>query len=246
LQSVIESSKMNKKIIHLKETDSTNLYLRDLRSDESIDMTIVTTDYQTAGRGQGSHTWESEPNKNLLFSVRIHPTMVPVMKQFLLAEAGALALKEALEAYVPEGITMKWPNDIYYLDKKISGTLIETTVTQKGLKSCIFGVGINVNQEKFYSDAPNPISLRNILGHDVSREELFDKIVAAMEKYFCMTFNGGYTDIAALYHQGLYHRTGYHTFKTNDGDMEAELVEVEDDGHLVLHDREGHIVRVER
>ena len=213
---------MKKKIIHLKETDSTNSYIRNLNDDENIDLMLVTADNQTAGRGQGSHTWESEADKNLLFSVRIHPVMVPVTRQFLLAEAGALALKEALEAYVPDGITMKWPNDIYHLDRKISGTLIETSVTRQGLRSCIFGVGINVNQQKFISDAPNPVSLRNILGHDVSREKLLDKVIAAMEKYFRMAFNGDYADIAALYHQGLYHRTGYHTFKTDDGDIEAD------------------------
>lgn len=237
---------MRRKTIRLDETDSTNRYLRELPVDENTDMTVVTADYQTAGKGQGSHTWESERGKNLLFSVRIHPTMVPVARQFVLAEAGALALKEALETYVADGITMKWSNDVYHLDKKISGTLIETTVTPQGLHSCIFGVGVNVNQRIFASDVPNPVSLSLILGRDIDREQVLERIIASMEKYFSMAFDGRYGEISAMYHEGLYHRHGYHIFNTPDGDVEAAIVEVEDDGTLVLHDRRGDFIRVKK
>lgn len=169
-------------IVRLEETDSTNTYLRQHASQMEAWMTVVTAEYQTAGRGQGVHTWESNRSENLLFSVLTHPVMVPVRSQFLLSEAGALALKEVLDGYT-DGITLKWPNDIYWNDRKLSGTLIETSIGGGRIKNCVFGIGLNVNQKTFESDAPNPVSLAQILGHDIDREQLFKQIVAAFEKY---------------------------------------------------------------
>lgn len=121
---------MEEKIIRLKEIDSTNRFLRELKDEQEDEMVVAVADFQTAGKGQGSHTWESEAGKNLLFSIKVHPRWVPVRQQFLLSMAGAIAIKEALETYV-DGITLKWPNDVYWNDKKISGTLIETSIDSR-------------------------------------------------------------------------------------------------------------------
>ena len=96
------------KVVRLDSVDSTNAYLRTYTPAEDEPMTVVVADYQTAGKGQGTNTWESEAGKNLLFSVLVHPTMLPVRSQFLLSEAGALALKEALADYVKDDIRLKW------------------------------------------------------------------------------------------------------------------------------------------
>lgn len=106
-----------KKIIRLKEVDSTNTFLKNLDTYDEDALTIAIADYQTSGRGQGVHTWESEPGKNLLFSMMMCPKWVPLRQQFLLSEAGALAVKDALDSYT-DGITLKWPNDVYWYDKK--------------------------------------------------------------------------------------------------------------------------------
>ncbi len=225
-------------IIRLEETDSTNTYLRQHASQMEAWMTVVTAEYQTAGRGQGVHTWESNRSENLLFSVLTHPVMVPVRSQFLLSEAGALALKEVLDGYT-DGITLKWPNDIYWNDRKLSGTLIETSIGGGRIKNCVFGIGLNVNQKTFESDAPNPVSLAQILGHDIDRELLFKQIVAAFEKYYRMLENGQYDAISALYHEALYRRQGFYMYEDGDGRFEGAIVEVGDDGLLVLRDRDG-------
>ena len=225
-------------IIRLEETDSTNTYLRQHASQMEAWMTVVTAEYQTAGRGQGVHTWESNRSENLLFSVLTHPVMVPVRSQFLLSEAGALALKEVLDGYT-DGITLKWPNDIYWNDCKLSGTLIETSIGGGRIKNCVFGIGLNVNQKTFESDAPNPVSLAQILGHDIDREQLFKQIVAAFEKYYRMLENGQYDAISALYHEALYRRQGFYMYEDGDGRFEGAIVEVGDDGLLVLRDRDG-------
>lgn len=231
---------MKKKIIRLKETDSTNRYLRELPENGDKEIVIAVADYQSAGKGQGSHTWESEDGKNLLFSIKVHPRWVPVRQPFLLSMAEALALKDALDSYV-DGITLKWPNDVYWKDMKISGTLIETSIDSKGIKTCIFGTGININQTKFYSDAPNPVSLCQILGHEVDREEVLQRVIAAFEQYYELLRRADYMDVSGIYHMALYRRKGFHRYEDADGEFEGAFVEVEDDGHLILHDKQGVI-----
>ena len=231
---------METKMIRMQEVDSTNTFLKNLKTYDADALTVAVADHQTAGRGQGTHTWESEPGKNLLFSLLTCPTWVPVRQQFLLSEAGALAVKDALDTYT-DGITLKWPNDVYWNDKKISGTLIETSIDSKGIKRCIFGIGININQMEFRSDAPNPVSLAQILGHEVDREEVLLKIIEAFKKYYELLRRADYMDVSGIYHLSLYRRKGFHRYEDADGEFEGAFVEVEDDGHLILHDKKGMI-----
>ena len=224
----------------MQEVDSTNRFLREMKECEEDTLTIAVADYQSAGKGQGTHTWEGEAGKNLLFSMMVNPRWVPVRQQFLLSEAGALAIKEALDDYT-EDITLKWPNDVYWNDKKISGTLIETSIDSKGIKRCIFGIGININQLEFKSDAPNPVSLAQILGHEVDREEVLQKIIEAFDRYYELLRRADYQDVSGIYHLSLYRRKGYHWYEDKDGKFEGAFVEVEDDGHLILHDKKGVI-----
>ena len=231
---------METKIIRLKDVDSTNRYLKELSDENEAEMTVVVADYQSAGKGQGAHTWESEAGKNLLFSIKVHPHWVPVRRQFVLSMVGALAIKEALDSYT-DGITLKWPNDVYWNDKKISGTLIETAIDSKGIKTCIFGVGVNINQMLFTSDAPNPVSLAQILGHEVDKEEVLQKIIEAFQRYYELLRRADYMDVSGIYHLALYRRKGYYEYEDKDGKFEGAFVEVEDDGHLILHDKKGVI-----
>ena len=145
---------MNIHHIRLEEVDSTNNYLQGYRPSPGEDVTIVWTEVQTAGRGCDTNSWECEPYANLAFSVLFHPKRIPAASQFIISMANALALRDALSAYV-EGITVKWPNDIYWKDYKMAGTLIEPSLQQGHVGRCIIGTGINVNQKQFLSDAPS-------------------------------------------------------------------------------------------
>ena len=229
-------------ITWLDEVGSTNDYMRQQNATSNERLCVVAADFQRKGRGQGSNTWESEPGKNLLFSIMTHPTMVPIRTQFLLSMAGALALKQALDAYT-DSISLKWPNDVYWHDRKISGTLIETSIANGHIKDCVFGVGLNVNQMQFCSDAPNPISLAQIVGHEIDRRTLLNDILTAFDQYYRWIENGQYADLSACYHAALYRRKGFHTYRdtaTNET-FEAAIIEVEDDGTLVLRTPDGHI-----
>lgn len=232
---------MEIKIIRLDETDSTNRFLHDYVPEEGEDIVVAVAGHQTAGRGQGNNSWESEPGKNLLFSILAHPTYVIPSRQFIISMATALALRDVLTQEAGKGISIKWPNDIYWHDKKISGTLIETAVCRQGIKRCIIGIGININQEVFHSDAPNPVSLRNITGHDTERESILQAIINRFCFYMGMVERGESAAIISLYHKALYRKEGFHAYCDSNGMFDAEIKDIEENGRLLLRDRNGRL-----
>ena len=161
---------------HIDETDSTNRWLR-----EHLEVDVVVADFQTAGRGCGTNQWEAERGKNLLFSLLLHPHDVQAKDQFRISMAVSIALREMLAQYA-DGFTVKWPNDIYWRDSKICGILIENRLQGSRIKDSIVGIGLNVNQTKFRSDAPNPVSLCQIVGHEVDRDSLLTDFLRLLER----------------------------------------------------------------
>lgn len=137
------------KMIELDAIVSTNSFLRDYRPLQPVDITLVTAEYQTAGRGQGTNRWESERGKNLLFSLLVNPASLPAAQAFVLSEAIALSIREAITPFIREEVTIKWPNDIYVGDCKIAGILIENTLQGSAVARSIIGCGVDVNQETF-------------------------------------------------------------------------------------------------
>lgn len=221
-------------IIHLTNITSTNDYLLSLKSQEDI---VAVSDYQTSGKGMGTNRWESEPGKNLLFSILIHPTWIPVNQQYLLSMAEAIALCDTLRE-VTDDITIKWPNDIYWKDKKISGTRIDVNLSGGILADMVIGTGINVNQTEFLSDAPNPVSLKQITGREHDREALLKDILKRFQPLQQMLKDGGTEEIVRLYHERLYRKEGIHGYKDANGTFMAAIDYVEPSGilHLTLED----------
>ena len=221
-------------IIHLTNITSTNDYLLSLKSQEDI---VAVSDYQTRGKGMGTNRWESEPGKNLLFSILIHPTWIPVNQQYLLSMAEAVALCDTLRE-VTYDITIKWPNDIYWKDKKISGTRIDVNLSGGILADMVIGTGINVNQTEFLSDAPNPVSLKQITGREHDREALLKDILKRFQPLQQMLKDGGTEEIVRLYHERLYRKEGMHGYKDANGTFMAAIDYVEPSGilHLTLED----------
>lgn len=233
---------MDIKIIRLDETDSTNRYLRDYRGEEGSVMTVVAASHQTAGRGQGANTWESEAGQNLLFSIRTYPEALAAKRQFVMLEAGALAVRDALAQYAG-GFTVKWPNDVYHGDMKISGTLSECTVADGLVGTCIMGIGININQRRFVSDAPNPVSLAAIVGYRVGLDGVLDDVLRRFSVYFGMINSGEYDAVHDKYRACLYHSEGLYAYRDAAGEFVADVENVEPDGHLVLRRTDGSLSR---
>lgn len=221
---------------YIKQVNSTNIYIRQLlREKDLAEGYTVRTDFQTAGKGQPGNSWESESGKNLLFSVLLFPTTIPIEEQFILSQIVSLAIKSALDKYAV-GFSIKWPNDIYYQDKKIAGILIENSIQGASLKHSILGVGLNLNQKTFKSDAPNPISLRQIIGKSVARKNILEEI---LEEIMSLYVSLAKEKIRELYFQQMYRNAGFYPFKADGLTFEAQIVSVENDGKLVLSSRNG-------
>ena len=227
---------MEYKIVHIEETDSTNRWLK-AHGEGTM---VVVADYQTAGKGCGTNSWESERGKNLTFSMLIHPTDIPASQQFRITEIVSVALCEVLEQYLSSRSTLhaplsiKWPNDIYVGDNKICGILIENRLQGAVIKDAIIGIGLNVNQQRFVSDAPNPVSLCQLLGHEVDREALLHDIL----RRFCDNLTH-WESLHDTYCALLYRREGFHRYEDQNGILEAKLVTVTPNGRLVLEEHNG-------
>ena len=222
---------MNFNIIHIEETDSTNRWLKECH--KGIDPIVAWAEYQTAGKGCGSNSWESERGKNLTFSMLIHPEEIPANEQFRITEITSVALCETLEKYLDEKVEIKWPNDIYVGDKKICGMLIENQLQGSKIKSCVIGIGLNVNQQQFMSDAPNPVSIFQLTGKENDREHLLNDFLSAFEG----TYNSKTT--CFTYRERLFRRGKDGLYRDKTSCFTATLSDVLPDGRLVLQDKNG-------
>lgn len=225
------------RIHRIKEVGSTNDHVKTLTCHKG-QMIVAVAEKQTAGRGQGGNKWESEDGKNLMFSIKAMPESLPAGRQFALLAAGALSVCEALSAYGP-GFTVKWPNDIYHGDHKISGTLIETRLRGGRVEEFVLGIGVNVNQQRFVSDAPNPISLYHVVGSECDREILLHKMLELWCRYYRSIIRGEDHIVMSRYRCRMYRATGQHPFEDADGVFKAEIMDVASDGRLVLRTAEG-------
>jgi BirA family biotin operon repressor/biotin-[acetyl-CoA-carboxylase] ligase len=217
------------RIISIKETDSTNRKIKEQAVDEDA-MTVLVAERQTAGKGCGTNSWESEPHKNLTFSIRYCPEDVEARRQFVISMQISVAIHRAMMDFgVPT--TIKWPNDIYWNDKKLAGILIENQLQGSHIRDSIIGIGLNVNQRTFLSDAPNPVSMSQILSRHLQLNEILQRII--------FHFQNAEKDIAAVYRSLLYRKTGMHEYSDSKGNFIAEIVGVADDGLLSLRDSRG-------
>ena len=233
------------RIIRIDETDSTNRWMKELiqlhPSEETQHEMVVVCDYQTAGRGCGSNSWEAEQGKNLLMSVLMHPKKVSARTQFIITQIVSVALCRTIETVIgsEHRVTIKWPNDIYVGDKKISGVLIENSIEGRRIKDCIIGIGLNVNQTEFRSDAPNPVSIAQLTGKEMDRDEVLNTFLEELSKQ-CENRN-----IHRDYLRKMYRCDGMYPFETEGTRFMARVAGVNDDGRLMLEDENGiaHLFR---
>lgn len=229
------------KPIYIPQTISTNVSLAEICSKGYTEnLTSVYSSFQTDGRGQRGNKWESEDGKNLLFSFVIFPKGLPAKEHFILLQITALALFDTLTEYT-DGISIKWPNDIYWMDKKICGTLIENDLSGMNIERSISGTGVNLNQKIFRSGAPNPVSLSQITGEEYDIETVLYKIMDYVNGYYGMFCNGESETIRKKYFDAIYRKDGFHTYKDDNGTFEAMIEDIEKDGRFILKDKEGNV-----
>lgn len=223
-------------IYYIEHTTSTNDEIRDPKYGH---LDIVWAELQSAGRGQRGHSWHSTKGENLTFSMLLEPTFLPVTEQFLLSEIVALALVRTLAEYGIE-CRIKWTNDIYAGDNKIVGILIEHALSGDKLSRTIVGVGLNVNQEAFPSDLPNPTSMFVERGVKFERREVLKRIVANIAVLYSELEQGRKAEIERLYIDTMYHLGEAHTYAYPNGErFTATIRGVRHSGELCLEHTDG-------
>ena len=241
----------------IDETHSTSSLLRETYDDSLPHLFTIRTDFQTAGRGQAGNSWESEKGKNLLFSTLLRYAEVEAADQWRLSMLVAVAVREAITSiFSPlasrlSPITIKWPNDIYYNDQKLVGILIENTLSGRHIAYTIAGIGINVNQTQWLSNAPNPVSMSQITGEEYDVENLLNAFLEAIQRWETASTE----QLREEYINHLYRRTGWHSYlerevsvaPTNiqlsaqaaDGVFLAQWVDITPQGEWVLRLKSG-------
>lgn len=231
---------MKHHIIQIDSCSSTNSYMKTWADTEFLEEGIVVITYeQASGRGQAGTSWESEPGKNLTFSILLYPDFLPLNQFFLLSEIISLGIKNTLDKYAGN-ISIKWPNDIYFRDKKICGILIENELTERAFSRSIVGIGLNVNQSEFRSNAPNPISLKQITGNEFDLDILLEEVLNHCFSWYEKLRLNQTKEIKEAYFKALYRNKGFYSFKDSLGIFRANIEKVGSDGllHLLTEDSE--------
>ena len=212
--------------MYIKSTNSTNSLMKEMlaKGEWPEGEYFVYAGYQTAGRGQTGNSWESEADKNLLCSI-----LLPPDKDLYFLN---IAVGVAILRVIGEDFTIKWPNDIYYGDKKVAGILVENAILGNEVKYSIAGIGLNVNQTTFVSDAPNPISLKQITGKEYDIDALMQEVYAKVQETLK-------EDVWEEYKNHLYRRDGFWKYEDQNGIFEARIIDVLPTGEIVLCDRNG-------
>lgn len=230
-----------KRIIRVNQLDSTNSYALQLLKDTNPSGgTVVMALNQTEGRGQQTNTWESESGKNLTISLILRPDFILAQDQFQVSMLISLGVSDYLRAYT-ENVSIKWPNDIYIKDKKIAGILIEQSIMGAHLSDSVCGLGLNINQETFLSDAPNPISLQMLTNLSYDLEKELPKLLASIEKRYQQVQNGKAQQLEQDYLNTLYWMNETHEFEDEDGDFIGEIVGISEFGQLLIKDEDKEL-----
>ena len=223
---------LGSQIFRLDKVDSTNNFAANLIEGQLCrNGALILADSQTAGKGQRGSLWESEPGKNLLCSYVYFPDNLSVdfLQEFNMCLS--ISLIKCLK-YFEIDAEIKWPNDIFVDGEKISGILIENNVRAGKLKSMVFGLGLNINQQSFLNFGATSMALIREVEFSI------EKVSLQLSKEFnhWISFVGSADQtLKLLYLKQLYGFKKNHRFKSQDEEFEGIIVDVNDRGELEIN-----------
>ncbi len=228
-------------IIKIERTVSTNNYATSqVHENETKAGTVFLAYDQTAGRGQLANRWESEAGKNLTFSVFLRPSFLEIHKQYMLSKVVCLGLESFLSE-LTECVKIKWPNDMYVGDRKICGILIENAIMSGQISQSIIGIGLNINQTRFLSEAPNPVSLKMLTGQDYSPDDLLIDLLKQLDHYYSQLVAGNFDQLDLEFQQKLYRLDEWHPYKDEKHHYTGKIIGVNEIGQLKIQERDGPV-----
>jgi len=225
-----------REFIYLEECNSTNSFLSNLLADNSTEKSyVVTSAFQSSGQGQGDAFWESEKGKNLTFSYNLVNMDIKAVNQFYISIIISLSIADLIESYLPsETVKIKWPNDIYIHDKKLAGILVENSVLGDKIVASNIGIGININQQKFESNAPNPVSVIHYYNKQLDVKEVLFSYLKSFDNYYALLQNGEFNILKSMYLDKLYRINKVGKYQINDEIIEGEIKGIDEFGFLSL------------
>jgi BirA family biotin operon repressor/biotin-[acetyl-CoA-carboxylase] ligase len=224
---------LGKRVFFLPECHSTNdIASNMLKEGTVLEGTTILTSNQTNGRGQRGNDWESEPGKNITFSIVIKPNFVVAPLQFHLHIITTLAIYQVLFPILGKQLKVKWPNDIYFGDKKLGGILIENTLRGVNIETAIIGIGINVNQISFNN--PNATSIQELTGTEEETNDLIEKIIIQLEQKFLTLKNHGISGLQKEYMRRLYQFEEVHSYSSNGISFNGKIIGITPHGKLLI------------
>jgi BirA family biotin operon repressor/biotin-[acetyl-CoA-carboxylase] ligase len=235
-------------IIEVDETESTNRYASELLSTTGLEEgTVISARFQYAGKGAGDNSWESEKGKNLLTSIILKPEFLPLHRQFMLNIIASLGVHDMIAELCENTVVVKikWPNDIYAGNKKIAGMLVENAIMGDTFMHTILGIGININQGIFVSEAPNPVSLKNITGKEYKLQECLSLLCSMMDKRYMQLKELRYDELMAEYISSLYRRGAEAQYMYKEKIISATIINVSAEGKLILKTLNSELIKCE-
>jgi BirA family biotin operon repressor/biotin-[acetyl-CoA-carboxylase] ligase len=221
-------------LVILPSVDSTNKYaMQQVHAHMAKHGAAYFALEQTRGRGQRGKTWETAPGENIAVSVVTSPQCRFPPDPFIFNASVALACYVFYKSLAGEETSIKWPNDIYWRDRKAGGILIENMVNGNTWNWSIIGIGINVNQVDFDPSIPNPVSLRQIRGEIMDPLQLARELMAFLERYWNL-WRSSPESLLESYNAVLYRRNQKAKFRSGNRVFEGIVKEVNSDGELVV------------
>jgi len=219
----------------LPTTDSTNNHaMNEARLGQTSDGAAYFALDQYQGKGQRDKTWNSKPGENIILSVVKDCSGFHLNNQFQLSVAVALACFDFFSAYAGDETRIKWPNDIYWRDRKAGGILIENMVKSDRWGKAIIGMGININQTTFDTIEGKPVSLKQITGKSFDPISLAKELCQHLEHRFLVLENKPFDQLLSAYNDQLYKKDELVPFKRNNILFQAKVNGVDKDGHLLI------------
>ena len=221
-------------IIYKQSIASTNDEANKLLQTGNIeDFTIISANEQLTGRGQRENQWHSEAGKNLTFSIITFPSFLKVSDQFYLSKVISLGIIDYLNTK-EQKFKIKWPNDIYYNDKKICGILIENSISGSTIKNSVIGIGLNINQRNFPDYLPDAVSLSTITEEFYIIEEELQNLLSYLHKSYKSLEKLSFSEIDNLYHNKLYKLNQMSDFKDSYGIFKGKITGTLAEGKLII------------
>lgn len=221
--------------IELAAVNSTNTYaMEQLQANLAGHGAAFFAHNQTAGKGQHGKTWLIEPGTNITLSVVLDTGFLLLSKAFPLSVMVAVACHDFFSAYAGDETSIKWPNDLYWRDRKAGGILIENLVRGGVWAGSVAGMGINLNQVHFPEGLKNPVSLKQITGKNFDTVSMAKELCTHLEKRYRQLRNGGFEVLWQYYNEHLYKRGADVRFRNGSIAFHAGVKGVNRDGELEL------------